>query len=44
MEQLLAPQIEWLVALQQHATPALDAFFRTFTDFGGRGPSIPNRA
>lgn len=36
MESLLAPQLDWIVALQQHATPALDAFFRAFTGFGGR--------
>jgi membrane-associated phospholipid phosphatase len=36
MDELLALQIEWIVALQQHATPSLDAVFRVFTDFGGR--------
>lgn len=36
MESLLPQQIEWIVALQGGATPPLDAFFRVFTDFGGR--------
>ena len=36
MAELLAQQIEWIVALQQYRTPGLDAFFKTFTDFGGR--------
>jgi membrane-associated phospholipid phosphatase len=36
MEPLLAPQIDWILAIQQHTTTAVHAFFRVFTDFGGR--------
>lgn len=36
MEPLLAPQIEWIFALQQEGPQWLWGFFSVFTDFGGR--------